>query len=46
MANKAAKLEKRSVLLLDPNFEPSDFYKAEIDSFINCIITGEKNRPI
>ncbi|NLX93978.1 MAG: Gfo/Idh/MocA family oxidoreductase [Clostridiales bacterium] len=34
-----------SALMFDkPDFEANDFYKAEIDSFINCIMTGEKNQ--
>jgi len=36
--------EDRALMSDEPDFEPNDFYKAEIDSFINCVITGEKNQ--
>lgn len=37
-------VEDRALMFDKPDFEANDFYKAEIDSFINCIMTGEKNQ--
>lgn len=37
-------IEDRALMSDEPDFEANDFYKAEIDSFINCVLTGEKNQ--
>lgn len=37
-------VKDRKLMSEVPEFEANDFYKAEIDSFINCIMTGEKNQ--
>ncbi|NLP48076.1 MAG: Gfo/Idh/MocA family oxidoreductase [Clostridiales bacterium] len=38
------KIEDGKLVTEKPEFEANNFYKAEIDSFINCVLTGEKNQ--
>lgn len=38
------KIEDGKLVTEKPEFEANNFYKAEVDSFINCVLTGQSNQ--
>ncbi len=37
-------IKDKDLVTTEPDFEANDFYKAEVDSFVDCILTGKKNQ--